>query len=127
MLAMTHMARVVGEDAGITVISPLEHPRFLSALADAGGRRGLGGRTAIMHALFAGRLPEAVIARMDKARITPAVFREPARDLARNWQGEGIDDALVDPVALRATWLAPDPDLRSGLQLQAAWLATQGD
>jgi asparagine synthase (glutamine-hydrolysing) len=126
MLAMTYMSRLVGEDAGIPVISPLEHPRFLSALAAAGGRRGLGGRTAIMRTLFAGRLPEAVIARTDKARITPAVFREPARDLARTWQGEGSDDTLVDPGALRATWLAPDPDLRSGLQLQAAWLASQG-
>jgi asparagine synthase (glutamine-hydrolysing) len=125
MLAMTQMAQLVGEDAGTPVVSPLEHPRFLAALASAGGRRGLGGRTAIMRTLFADLLPEAVTARTDKARITPAVFREHARVVACAWQGEGVDGTLVDPDLVRAAWLAPDPDLRAGLMLQAAWLAME--
>ncbi len=125
MLAMTDMTRLVGEAAGCLVVNPLEEPRFLSALADAGGRRGFGGRTAIMRVLFSHLLPEAVIVRSDKARITPAVFRGPATEFALRWRGEGVDDALVDHDALRAVWLAPDPDLRSALLLQAAWVASE--
>ncbi len=78
-----------------------------------------------MRMLFSHLLPEAVIVRSDKARITPAVFRDPATEFALRWQGEGVDDELVDPTVLRAVWLAPDPDLRSALLLQAAWVASE--
>lgn len=123
MLAMTEMTRLVGADAGTPIISPLEEPRFLGALATAGGRRGLGGRTAIMRALFSHLLPDAVLAREDKARAAAAVFRGPAREFAARWQGEGIDPELVDHDALRTAWLDPVPNLRSALLLQAAWIA----
>ena len=41
---------------------------------------------------------------------------------AQAWAGQGVDEAVVDPEALRATWSAPEPDAHTYLLLQAAWL-----
>ena len=45
-----------------------------------------------------------------------------AAKFAQAWAGQGVDEAVVDPEALRAAWSAPEPDAHTYLLLQAAWL-----
>jgi hypothetical protein len=52
-------------------------------------------------------------------------FTEHTRELARRWDGDGVDTALVDPEALRNNWLSASPHAPSMALLQQAWLATQ--
>ena len=69
------------------------------------------------HALGA-LWPAVLDERRDKATFDEVFWRTPSRELARDWDGEAVDRALVDCVALRRAWLEPEPDLRSALLLQ---------
>jgi asparagine synthetase B (glutamine-hydrolysing) len=106
---------------------PLLDAGFLRNMAAAYPRTGFRSRTEGMHVLFGDVLPPAVVARRTKAVFNEAFFHDHTRDFARRWDGTGLDDELVDPEALRATWLAPpaQADARSCLALQAAWCAEQ--
>jgi len=108
------------------VFHPLLDPPFLSALAHAGGRSGLGGRTAVMRAVFGGVLPDEVLSRESKADFTLAYWGEHSREFARAWNGRGVAGDLVDPDALRKAWLAPVPHHASAALLQQAWLTASG-
>jgi asparagine synthase (glutamine-hydrolysing) len=114
---------MLAEDADVAVAHPLASPRFVAALAAAGGRGGLGARTSLTRLLFGDLLPKETIERRGKAFYHFAHFRDESRRFAQRWRGEGIDPDLVDHEALRAAWLGRIPDGRSGLLLQAAWLA----
>jgi asparagine synthetase B (glutamine-hydrolysing) len=116
----------LAEDAAVLLAAPFSHPRFVAALARAGGSKGLGGRTAVTRLVFGGLLPEAVISRPDKARFPYAYFRTPSTEFARSWSGEGLDPELVDADAIRVAWLSLLPNGSSALPLQAAWLASAG-
>lgn len=113
---------VLAEDAGARVLSPLLAPSFLGALAMQGGRHGLGDRTATLRGLFAGLLPEEVLARPDKATFGPAFFGLASRRFAEEWDGGGIDTALVDAGALRRTWLAKRVHWQSSDLIHRCWL-----
>jgi asparagine synthase (glutamine-hydrolysing) len=104
------------------VAAPLVDPRFVSALAVAGGARGWGGRSAVMRAVAGDALPAAIANRTDKARFNAVFFGDTSRQFAREWSGRGIDQSLVDAEALRREWLKPKPDTRAALLLQIAWL-----
>jgi hypothetical protein len=115
---------MLAAERGATMLHPLMDPRFLAALARHGGRTGFADRTEAMTALFAGLLPERTLTRRSKADFSEVFWGPGARRFAEEWDGSGLDPALVDPAALRAEWLAPKPDARAGSALQAAWLAT---
>jgi asparagine synthase (glutamine-hydrolysing) len=110
---------------GARIEAPLLDPRFVAALARAGGPRGFGDRNAAMHAIAHDVLPDAILGRRDKARFDAVYFGGHARRFAEGWSGDGVDPALVDPEALRREWLEPVPDFRSALPLQLAWLHDQ--
>ena len=93
---------------------------FLDAVAAVGGRAGFADRTAAMRTLFAGVLPDDVLARRDKAHFGPAVWTERTRALAADWDGAGVPLDLVDVDALRREWMAERPDARSLTLLHAA-------
>lgn len=114
---------VLADDAGARVLSPLVAPTFLGALAMHGGRHGLGGRTATLRGLFAGLLPKEVLARPDKATFGPVFFGPAFRRFAADWDGSGIDPALVDARALRHTWLAERVHWQSSDLIHRCWLA----
>jgi asparagine synthase (glutamine-hydrolysing) len=118
------LARLGG--AATSVEAPLLDPRFVSALARAGGGRGFGDRVAVMHAVAGSALPVALLDRRDKARFEGVFFGERARRFAETWSGEGVDEDLVDHAELRRTWLEPWPDFRSALLLQLAWRSRHG-
>jgi asparagine synthase (glutamine-hydrolysing) len=118
------LARLGGAETSVE--APLLDPRFVSALARAGGGRGFGDRVAVMHAVAGSALPVALLDRRDKARFEGVFFGERARRFAETWSGEGVDEDLVDHAELRRTWLEPWPDFRSALLLQLAWRSRHG-
>jgi Asparagine synthase len=117
---------LLADDAGALILHPLLERRFLATVAQHGRRWGFGDRTAAMRALLEGALPDALLARPTKARFDEAFWRTHSRAFARAWDGGGVDPGLVDPEALRNEWLKPDPDARSTLLLQSAWLSQVG-
>jgi asparagine synthase (glutamine-hydrolysing) len=115
----------LGHEADVRVAMPLLAPRFLAALARAGGANGWVDRSATVRALAGAALPDALHNRRDKARFSGRFFAGPTRTFAREWSGAGVDDTLVDPEALRHEWLSEEPDFRSAMLLQVAWLHEQ--
>jgi asparagine synthase (glutamine-hydrolysing) len=109
-------------DTGTLVVHPFLDRDFLASLRHAGGAWGWGDRSATMAALFGDLLPQETVARATKARFDEVFWGEQSRAFAREWDGGGIDEDLVDPVALRAEWLSERPDARSSTLLQSAWL-----
>jgi asparagine synthetase B (glutamine-hydrolysing) len=105
-------------------VHPLMDPGFLAVVAQAGGARGWGDRTATLRALFADLLPNALFARESKADFTRAFWGNDAMDFIAAWDGTGLPEDLVDIDALRAVWADEMPDARTGLLLHAAWAAT---
>lgn len=116
---------LLADEADVLAVSPLSERGFVAALARAGGRLGFSDRTAAMITVFDGVLPEALLRRTSKASFDGIFWRGHSADFAERWDGTGVDEAIVDPEALRREWQAPQPDLRSALPLQAAWLAHQ--
>jgi hypothetical protein len=110
---------------GHRVEAPLLDPTFVGAFTRAGGHTGWGGRTATMDALARDLLPANVVGRTSKAYFNRVFFGEESRAFAAAWSGQGLDESLVDPEALRREWLSEVPDFRTSLLFQAAWLADQ--
>jgi asparagine synthase (glutamine-hydrolysing) len=117
---------LLAADAGASVEHPLLAPRFLAALAEAGGRRGWIDRDAAMRALFEGVLPPALLSRSSKARFEGAFWGPESRAFASSWRGEAAEEDVVDVPALSREWAAPEPDAHTYLLIQATWLKRQG-
>lgn len=115
--------RVLGSEAGVEYVQAFAEPALVASVAAAGGFWGWTGRTATMRALFGDLLPREVLERRTKALFANAVFTHYTREFARTWDGTGVDTDLVDPDALRATWLSETPHAPSMSLLQQAWLA----
>ncbi len=96
----------------------------VGALARWGGRFGAGDRTDVMQTLFADLLPAAILERTSKASFGGVFWGPCSRRFAREWDGTGVPEELVDTEALREAWLAPVPVYGAALPLHAAWLAT---
>ncbi|MQA14197.1 MAG: hypothetical protein GEV09_08500 [Pseudonocardiaceae bacterium] len=116
--------RTLGSEIGVEYGHPFQEPDFVASMAAAAGFWGWTGRTATMRDLFGDLLPRAVLERGTKAVFNDALFTEHTREFARQWNGEGVDTALVDPDALRENWLSDFPHAPSMALLQQAWLAT---
>ena len=114
---------LLARDCGTQAVHPFLEPRFLAALARAGGRTGYGDRTDVMRALFADVLPAEVVVRKAKSSLGGGFWRGPSRTFAAGWDGHGLDDQLVDLAALRVAWSAPRPKVGAVALLQGAWLA----
>ncbi|MGW4589016.1 asparagine synthase-related protein [Amycolatopsis thermoflava] len=102
------------------LVEPFADPSFVASYA--AGRPMT--RAAGTRLVADGLLPEEVLQRRDKARFNASRFGPRSREFARNWDGSGVDGALVDPDALRAAWLADEPPAATAMLLQQAWLAT---
>jgi asparagine synthase (glutamine-hydrolysing) len=112
---------------GGSLATPLKSPAFLSALARAGGRLGLGDRTSVMRALFSSLLDDTILSRVSKATFGGVYWGPASREFAEDWDGTGVPVRWVDVEALRAAWRAPTPVYGTALPLHAAWLATHPD
>lgn len=123
-LMLRNMTRLASE-ADVVLSHPLLDDRVTASVAAAGGAVGFPGREHAMRRLFGDLLPEALLARRSKARFNRVAFNVHSRAFARSWDGRGLDEDLVDPEALRQTWLADEPHGLSFALLQSAWLAAQ--
>jgi hypothetical protein len=110
-------------DAGARLVQPFLDPLVVGAVAAHFPLGGPGDRTAAMRALFGDLLPDDVLARRSKAWFDEAFFAEHSRRFVAGWDGRGVDPSLVDAEKLAGVWQSQNPDPRSGLLLQAAWLA----
>jgi asparagine synthetase B (glutamine-hydrolysing) len=120
--AIEWLVSQLAADADAVAVHPFHDRSFVGALARAGGRRGLGDRSAVMRALFPSELPDDVLTRSTKANFALAYIRSFTRAFARRWDGQSFDPELVDAEALRQTWLDHVVAPRSALALQWAWL-----
>jgi hypothetical protein len=112
----------LADAAGAKILVPMVDPAMLGALMRKGGGRGWGGRSSGVRALAAGLLPEEILARRDQTNMQEVLFGERTRAFAQSWSGEGLDESLVDPEAVRAAWLRDHFDSRSAALMQLAWL-----
>jgi len=112
-------------DCDSELVEPVRTPGFLTSYAAFGGRWGGLGRAAGTRLLAAGLLLDAVIDRRQKAYFNASRFGSLSRAFGRDWDGRGVDETLVNSVALRAAWLADVPSAATAMLLQQAWLAGQ--
>lgn len=109
---------------GATSEHPLCDEFFLAAIAAERGRRGFVDRTKAVRYLVGDLLPDALINRSSKASFGDAFWNVHSRSFATEWDGSGVDTALVDQNLLREMWTGPaSPDGRTQAMFQAAWLA----
>jgi asparagine synthase (glutamine-hydrolysing) len=108
-------------DADALLLDPLLDAKFLAAVASAGGRLGLGDRTAALRAIFGKLLPEYVLSRTTKSNYHEAFWGRRSREFVASWDGSGVDGELVYPAALKREWLKPNPHRASAMLLQLAW------
>ncbi|WP_240323280.1 asparagine synthase-related protein [Amycolatopsis ruanii] len=104
---------------GCELVEPFADPSFVASYAATRPMT----RAAGTRLVADGVLPEAVLARRDKARFNASRFGACSREFARDWGGTGVDESLVDPDALRAAQLADEPPAATAMLLQQAWLA----
>jgi asparagine synthase (glutamine-hydrolysing) len=76
-----------------------------------------------MEMLVGDLLPPALLGRSTKARFDEVFWREPSRALVAAWDGEGVDEDIVDVDRLRAEWTSPAPAPHTFTLLQSVWLA----
>jgi asparagine synthetase B (glutamine-hydrolysing) len=122
--AAESLSRVAADD-GVELVHPFLDPDFTAALAALPRRERFADRTGGMRALFGRLLPGAVIERESKAGFDGAFWTENSRTTAASWDGNGVDEEVVDCDALGREWAAERPDTRSFLLLQAVWLSQQ--
>jgi asparagine synthase (glutamine-hydrolysing) len=125
VLSLCEAHDLLARDLEVAMVHPLLDPRFLSAVARTGPVRGPGGRGSALARIFGDLLPASLFERETKANFTRPYWSGAAQ-FAAAWQGEGVPPDLADPDTLRSIWSRPAPDARTGLLLQAAWLATSG-
>lgn len=123
VVVMQEVLALIAQATAADITHPLLDRRFLASLARWGGPLGRGGRTAVLDALFGRLLPPETIGRREKADFTAPWWSGEAQEFATSWSGTGLPSALVDPETLQGMWSRPEPDMRTGLLLQAAWLA----
>jgi hypothetical protein len=126
IVSYKHNLRLIAADYAAVSSSPLLDESFVAALARAGGRLGFASRQEAMEFVAGDLLPPALFARKTKATFNTAYFAGSAHELARRWDGGGVDPGLVDSSRLRQEWLKERPSAASSALLQAAWLAQAG-
>jgi len=115
----------VGQSFDVVISSPLLDLGVVDALAFDGGRLGRAGRTGVLRAMVADLLPDVVLARTSKATFGEAYMGRPTQEFAEKWDGEGLDETLVDPDELRRLWQSESRIGLTAALLQAAWLGSQ--
>jgi asparagine synthase (glutamine-hydrolysing) len=115
----------IAADEGVAVRHPFLARDFGEAIATLPKAERFRDRTTAMTRLFGDLLPAEVLERRTKASFDGAFWSEPSRSFARNWEGAGVDERVVDVAALRLEWAKDMPDPRTFLLAQSAWLRTR--
>jgi len=112
------MSAMVAAHEGTKVVDPLYEQLVLGALTARRGHLGYKDRTHAYREMFGDLLPERVITRQSKASFNDAVFRQPSRTFAEQWDGTGLDEGCVDPDELRREWASERPQVGALALLQ---------
>jgi asparagine synthetase B (glutamine-hydrolysing) len=115
----------VASELLVEVRHPFADAGFAAALAAVPPDTRGHGRATAMRQLFQDALPIELIQRCTRSHFELVFWNEHSRALAARWNGEGIDDELVDIEALRREWEAPRPDARTFMLLQRIALAEE--
>jgi asparagine synthase (glutamine-hydrolysing) len=122
----TSSLTTIAEAANARIAHPFLDPAFGAAIVALPRALRFETRTEAMTHLFGDVLPPDVLARRTKASFDGAFWNEPSRAFARDWDGSGVDDDVVDAEALRGEWAKDSPDPRSFTLAQSVWLRTRG-
>jgi asparagine synthase (glutamine-hydrolysing) len=109
--------------ADVALVEPFMDPAMVRAVVSRAPREGFASREEALGAHFGDLVPAETLGRSTKAVFTEVFWGPASRAFAEEWDGTGLDPALVDVAALRAQWRAPRPDFRSVSALHAAWMA----
>lgn len=112
----------LARDTGVRVAFPRLDDRYIGALIQFGGARGLGTRDELTERLFGDILPPALKGRNDKVFYGRVFFGPDTRAFAGRWSGDGLPEHLVDPGVLRRLWTSERYDWRTAALMQVAWL-----
>jgi hypothetical protein len=121
----TENFKIVAAPHDVEMVHPFVAAPLLASLGEA-HFAGLGSRRGVWEHLFAGMLPNALLARTTKAIFDDPLYTASSLEFARSWSGRGVDERLVDVDRLRAHWLGAERSVMSTSLLQAAWLADHG-
>lgn len=116
--------RILGRAEDVEMIHPLCEPDVLAAVARAWGRTGPANRRTALAAVGGELLPASVLARSDKSWFDRVFWGEHARRLARAWDGQHVDPALVSAAGLRREWSRDPATPFVYTLLQSVWLAS---
>lgn len=115
----------IGETHGTSIDQPLRRPGVVESMAGAAGWRGFRGLKTMLSEMCGDLLPANLLSAREAPDLTRVFFADASREFAAGWTGEGLDESVVDPDALRRTWLSQSPDPRTACLLQYAWLTEQ--
>jgi hypothetical protein len=115
----------LGETLGTSIDQPLRRPGVVASLAGVGGWRGFRGPAEALRQMSGDLLPPEVLAPRPAPDLTRVFFGDASREFAAHWSGAGLDESVIDVVALRRSWLSERPDPRTACLLQFAWLTEQ--
>jgi asparagine synthase (glutamine-hydrolysing) len=110
--------------AGTELVVPYYDPAFHTTNTRLGWL-GPGGRGSALRAQVGHLLPEHAFGRSDSTNFRGVFWGHRTRAFAESWSGRGLDEEMVDPEALRKEWLSDEPDLRTAMLMQLAWLAEE--
>jgi len=113
---------LVARECEVALINPFLDRQVLAELASVGGARGFRTRTDAMRRVCGSLLPEAALSRPSKATFGGAAWGPRTRAFVAGWDGSGVDPASVDVARLRVELGAKEPDSRTMLLVQQAWL-----
>lgn len=115
----------IGEAHGTPIVQPLRRPGVVEAIAGAGGWRGFRSPSEFLRQLCGELLPPEALMPRRAPDLTHIFFGDSTREFAKHWSGDGLDESVIDVVALRRNWLSERPDPRTACLLQHAWLTEQ--
>jgi hypothetical protein len=119
--------RTLAADHDVHYEAPFSTGDFVAAVCAQQSWRMPATRAAALADLAGDVLPVRLPTRTDKAWFDTSFFNRHARAFAREWDGSGVDHDYVDADQLRENWLTADePDARTYVLLQQAWLTAQG-
>ena len=114
----------LGLDYDVVVKHPFLDEEWLAVAGRTFGWAGPVDRQSTIGEHFGTLLPEALIARKDKATFDAPIFSDYTRDFVKSWDGGGLDPTMIDFPGFPRTLVHGGPDIRTQLLLQTAWAAT---